>query len=760
MLHLIQDYAKSRRLASEPGYSTVNIRFLITFTAEGTFASVSPLGEDAKGRTMPGCPQFSLPELKAMGTGSRHFLVDSVDVVALLTKNEDDPDEKLQAKHAGFLKLLKEAGSVSENVRAVAEGLPQHLSEIQEQLRAHKAKLSDKATFAITSPNDSCWLLQDDSWRDWYARLRQSIANKKSGKSAAQEMRCLLTGDLVSPAPTHGKIKGLSDVGGHTSGDILASFKQGSFQHFGLHQAANSAMSDAAVSMYVTGLNSLIRESVKMADRRLLHWYIDESNREVKPNFDPIGHFFRGDVSFAPLDEDSDELPEAELKRLRIQAEVSAMGVLNFIANGGEKELLASGRFVAVSLSANTTRVVVREVREGRFEQLCKSADQWRDDLRICKINGSYALLPSLNRLATCTLRERQPGENYDKWIPAASATFTSLWNAALSPSRQNISEAVAIQAFQRLRLSMLNGEIADALDDSSPTMKLRRSAYYARISLLKLYLSRKGDQPVSDDLDETTNCDAYHAGRMLAVFQHIQTLSSGEPKASFLDRYYSAASTTPYQVLPRIWRIALNHLKRIQPQMLRAELTDLLSEIHDRISKAIDASKPLELVDQFQFQLGFFQQQPHLPNKNTVRRIPTAKGYLVRSKAEATISDFLNDLTDELTQHSLNVTYEPPFLEVAGERINLRPGWVVQTANSGRLLIVEYFGMRDVPQYENRTQQKLAIYTKNNLVLVDSSNPSQDLSAAEGLLVTADSADGPTFEKLQADVRFAIEKL
>ncbi|WP_417730813.1 type I-C CRISPR-associated protein Cas8c/Csd1 [Rosistilla oblonga] len=779
MFHLIKEYAESHDIDARPGFSAVNLHFLIVVTSRGSFASISRLGEGSRGQRVPACPQFNLPELKAMGSGARHFLVDSLDVVALLTKKEEEqPDDKQKAKHEGFINLLRDAGQTNPTIAQAVSALTGSLTEIQAELRTLRAKPTDKATFAIEDSGNTKWLVQDPSWHSWYQDLRESIAAKRSAKGNTRstdgpaQMRCLLTGDLVLPAPTHDKIKGLSDVGGHSSGDILASFKQESFQHFGLKKAANSAMSPEAVSLYTTTLNRLLTSAVKIADRKIVYWYQDEHS-ETEPEVDPLAYLFTGQASDGVLDENEDEVSGGLTEpgqRQSTQAEASAKGVLERVRVGGDTQFLNSGRYVALSISANTTRVVIRDVREGRFEQLCESTEQWANDLRICKLNGAPLAMPSLNRLVNCTLRERQRGEDFDKWIAPASPAYTSLWNAAMSTSRQNISETIAVQAYQRLRLAMLNGEVADALDDKSKTMKLRRSAYYARIALLKLYLTRREDQTMEVALNEESNSSAYHAGRMLAVFQHVQTLSTGEPNASFLDRYYSAASTTPYQVLPRIWRIALNHLKRIQPRTLREELTDLLSDIHSQIPREIDVCKPLDLADQFQFQLGFFQQQPELPTKfHLIRRVPTKKGYLVRSKSEATIDNLLHAFADAHSDLGINIAYEPSHVEVRGERIRhgggnespIRPDWVIQTNKSDRKIVLEHFGMRDHPNYSQRMERKIKAYADAGLVHVQSKDiDSQQLEQATGFLVSTDETDGPNFDSLNERLLVAVTNL
>lgn len=803
MMHLLKQYAESSDLASAPGYSAVNIRYVIAFTRDGTFASIAEIGEGKRGRRVPGCPQFSLSELKAMGSGSRHFLVDSLDVIGLLTSKPDQlADEKLTAKHGGFIRLLREASDATPATGLIADGLETSLEQIREELRGLKAKPTDKATVAIEKDGRIEWLIQDDSWRPWYESLRSLIAEKRSAKSSKKaklepaKMRCLLTGDLVVPVATHSKIKGLSDVGGHTSGDVLASFKQEAFQHFGLKQAANSAMSDEAMTLYVTALNKLITNAVKVGEVKVLYWFVDDSEGRVEPIVDPFACLFEGfqsqqETDHAEVEAENDSAEDAaiELKRRRHGAEASAKDLIELIREGGDRKALQDGRYVALSIAANTTRVVIREVRQGRFEDLSRSLDRWQKDLRIRRLNGNPLPMQKLDRLVTATLRDRQTGENYDNWIAPAAVTYAALWNAALMPvesddskpeesvsddakrtAEQNLLKATAIKAQQRLVLSMLNGEVAEALDDKSPTMRQRRSAYYARISLLKLYLARTPGSQVMDDLNDASDNSAYHAGRVLAVFQHIQTLSSGEPKASFLDRYYAAASTTPYQVLPKICNIALKHLKRIQPRVLRDELTELLAAIHERIDSKVNSFQALELDDQFQFQLGFFQQQSHLPNKNTVRRVQTNAGYTVRSKAEATIANILHAVQDELADLAIAILYEPPFVEINGEKITsdytgkpkpIKADWVVQSGKSDRTLVIEHFGMRDLQQYTDRMNAKLAGYSKSGVLHVQSTDVStDDLRSASALLVTSDEDDFPDFERLKERFTFAIQNL
>lgn len=111
MLHALMEYAVREKLTAEPGLKPKAVRWLLTFSSQGEFTGVQSLAGDdrkSKGRMFPNCPDLSQPEMIAIGGGCRHFLVDSADVVGLLTK-DGTIDDKLTAKHDFFVGLLEQA---------------------------------------------------------------------------------------------------------------------------------------------------------------------------------------------------------------------------------------------------------------------------------------------------------------------------------------------------------------------------------------------------------------------------------------------------------------------------------------------------------------------------------------------------------------------------------------------------------------------------------------------------------------------------
>jgi CRISPR-associated protein Csd1 len=411
-------------------------------------------------------------------------------------------------------------------------------------------------------------------------------------------------------------ITGLANVGGGKGGDALASFKQESFCSYGLVQARNAAMSEAMAAVYRTALNDLLRHrSVRLTGAKVVYWYAGKD--EVPKNMDPLAKAL-GPIDFGDESVDADENNETDDNsepnddvRTVAQAEYRGRSILEAIKTGKREDLL-DYRFYALTLSGNSGRVVIRNWMEGRFQDLAHHVDAWFEDLSIQNISGRrLAAAPKFERVVTCLLQERPLSQKYDDWIKPISWGREALWTCAIQGRSVPIPEAVVRRVLLRERQAMLNGETAAALDSSGDKHALRLANCYVRCGLLKAYILRKGNTSVESYLNEDHPQPAYHAGRLLAVFQYIQAKALGDPNASFVDRYYASASLTPAQTMPRIWNLARHHLRGIRDDDLRKTVLDLLTEIHGKLR---DSMPPmLGLEQQSLFQLGFFQQQPAL---------------------------------------------------------------------------------------------------------------------------------------------------
>ena len=555
MLGALVQYARSHDLVAEPGFAPKVIRWALVCDANGRFLEVLDLADGPKspGRTFRKCPELSQPEIKRGGPGCRHFLADSADVVTLLADGE--PDAKLLAKHAYFSGLLRQAAAVLPVLAGIADTLddPDRLTEIRSQLKAGRAKPTDKVTFSILGAAPA-FLVDSDLWHDWWRRFRRELARPDSASALAL---CLASGEPVEPTPTHPKIAGLSDVGGLAMGDVLASFKQESFCSYGLTQSANAPVSEEIAAEYRAALNHLIKEEGRrLAGTKVVHWFKERVRREDDP------------FSFLS-DEQADEA----------DAQQRARELLAAFETGMRRDLL-DNRYYVLALSGASGRVMVRDWIEGQFEELVRNIDRWFTDLSIVRRDGTgLARPPKFLSLLAALVRD------LDELPPPLE---TRMWRVAVRGEplpRQAMARALA-----RFRIDVLTDQPFN----------------HARVGLLKAFLIRQGDLSMQPNLNEDHPDPAYHCGRLMAMLAALQYRALGDVGAGVVQRYYAAASTTPALVLGRLVRTAQFHLDKLDRGLARWH-EGRIADTFGRIEKDIPTT--LSLEKQSLFALGYYQQ-------------------------------------------------------------------------------------------------------------------------------------------------------
>ncbi|MBP1148867.1 MULTISPECIES: type I-C CRISPR-associated protein Cas8c/Csd1 [Methylocaldum] len=542
---------------SEPGFSEKTVKWLITCTSEGQFTGLVSLGE-GRGRTFSSCPNLTQPELVGGGEVRSHFLIEGLPTVALYLDPKADEKEKakFEAKHAYFIHLLKQAAEHAPYLTVAASLLenPEALAAIREELRGAKAKFTETATLRI----DSITPLERDEWRNWWRTFRSGLRTAKGRK--ASPMRCLVTGELIEPAPTHPKISGLASVGGLPAGDVLVGFDKAAFQSYGLDQSANAAMSEEIATAYTETLKQLIaKKSVKLANTLAVYWYTETP--ELPDEENPLSW-----ITEAP------ELTAAG-------AEALARDLLEAIREGKRPDL-ANNRYVALMLSGQAGRVMVRDVMQGCFEELTERVGNWFDDLAIVTRDGkSVAKSPKFLAVAGSLVRDL-------KDLP--SPWLQQLWRAAITGAP--IPTFALAQAVLRARIDVINHNLAS----------------HPRMGLLKAFHIRQGDRAMSAYLNPEHPNSAYHCGRLLAVFARLQRAALGDVGAGVVQRYYTAASQTPGLVLGRLAANAKNHLSKLEGGLAwwyENQIADVMSRIRDQIPGT------LTLENQSLFALGYYQQ-------------------------------------------------------------------------------------------------------------------------------------------------------
>jgi CRISPR-associated protein Csd1 len=382
-------------------------------------------------------------------------------------------------------------------------------------------------------------------------------------------MRCLVSGELVEPVATHSKIRGLADVGGLSMGDVLPAFKQESFRSYGLAQAANAAMSEEVMAGYTAALNRLIREqSQKLAGTRILYWY-----RE-------------------PLRDDTENVLEwlTEPPETTAGAALGRARALLTAIRDGERPDLEDNRYYALTLSANSGRVVLRDWMEGSFEHLVHNVARWFDDLQVVSRDGlGLTAPPKLWAVLGALVRELDE-------LP--DPLVAKMWRVAVR--NEPIPQQTAARALARVR-------IAKVTDQPVRT---------AGVGLLKAFLRRlpDGGHSMEPKLNESHPHPAYQCGRLMAVLDYLQYRALGEVGAGVVQRYYAAASSTPGLVLGRLLRMAQFHLGKLEPHERRSfeyRIGQVMGQLEDGFPS------PLSLQEQSLFALGYYHQKSYRPPKD-----------------------------------------------------------------------------------------------------------------------------------------------
>lgn len=576
MIHLLAKYA-DEHLDVEPGFKPKTVKWAILLDAKGKYLGVLELGDTSQkknpGRTFARCPDLSQPELvKLKGC---HFLVESTETALLTTKDNEKPAEKALTKHQFFKSLLKNASPSVSSLGVIARVLEDEetLLAIQKDLSAKKAKPNEQVTFAV----DDLFPVESDAWHEWWRRFRVSISGAaeekpkegkrgrkiESPKEIAGQMVDFVTGQLVFPASTFPKISGLSDVGGLGTGDVIVGFDKDSFRSYGLEQSANAAMSEQSATACRDALNHLIKNNgMRLAGAKVVYWF----DREVPKEDNPL--FWLNGWS-------SDETKQAS-------AESKARELLESIRTGSRSDLQGN-HYYALTLSGMSGRVMTRDWMTGQFEELVVNVEAWFKDLSITHREGD-GLAPSPKFLAVLgsTVRE----------LDMLTPPFVSkMWRVAVH--NEPIPREAMAKALARMRVDVMN---ADPFN-------------HARMGLLKTFFIRQGDKDMTPYLNEDHPHPAYHCGRLMAVYAALQYAALGDVGAGVVQRFYSAASTTPALVLGRLAKLGKFHLSSLGKEKKGFSMwfENRLASIYGRIKDNPPAT--ITLAEQALFALGYYQE-------------------------------------------------------------------------------------------------------------------------------------------------------
>ncbi len=530
-----------------------------------------------------------------------NIIVEKADII--LNLPDKNGNYNRTKKHAFYLNTMIEAARHDILFIPAVAGLQEHFDEIIAAFLADKKRKPDSF---LSIKVDGKPLESSNGYREWWEVFRRQFDVKKSKKKIDGEKRCFITGELITPTKTVPKVKGLLQVGGYSSGDSFICFDKDAYESYGFKQAANSAVSEEAITVVNAALADLMKDAPILAGAKYIHWFSEQTENDVaellfsKSNFD-FG--FGGDEDTA--DEAAEQI-EGDDQRVRKMFRALQENTV---------PCMPKNRYYMMSLSGVNGRVMIRGYDEGTYDELCGNLRAWYKDIEIY-IDGHGYKYPKLyafyRRLLKFSTDQTKISERIEKELSgvAPQIMYAIMHNTPLP-------DTVAAKALAYIRSDLYTG----ANDD---TQKKSREPDRIACQILKAWLNRryrknnKEESIIMDKLNPQSPTAAYQTGRMMAVYASLQNAALGEVNAGIVERYYTSACTSPAMVMGKLATLAQYHLSKLKGE--KPGLAQIYSKDLEEISCIIgkDMPKRFTLEQQAEFALGYYFQCAEIRARKT----------------------------------------------------------------------------------------------------------------------------------------------
>ena len=520
---------------------------------------VRPVVRDAEGQWKTTDPAASGKEKPAV------FLVDTIARVLPVNRLlDEDKREKFASQRATFWRFMKHV--IGELKNNALEPIARFADKLLESTDLEDRICQDLDSLGLASTVLCTLALHSDSgkclgerteiiswWREFFGG---DFATQQAG---GRQGLCQVTGRVSGISQSvKTKVKGLVPIGCRADAYLVTGLD--SADSFNLVGAEASMVSPEGIDGFTRALNALIgndfpsqRTSYRVNGIMVLFWTREKHDHSMMTLFDP------------------------EPDQVRFLLESASRGV--------QSSQASSDAFYMLTLGGNSARVVVRDYLETTVDRIHLNLAAWFKELTIADLskegNGYSSSRVPLWMLANATAMDSDG---------VAPDTPARLLQAAIQ--RTPISDSILNACLRRLRADGASG------------------FYLARMSLIKLYLLRKG-LPVTETLDPSENDPAYIYGRLLSIFEQIQYDALGDVNANVVDKFYATFSASPGLVFSRLFANAQNHLRKLKSEKPGAAVNSerLLSEVVTMLN-ASPPSMRLSLQDQGRFAIGYYHQK------------------------------------------------------------------------------------------------------------------------------------------------------
>lgn len=550
-----------------PGWQPVKVSYALEIDDDGRLTRVLPLmSEVDRGKKKALVPRtMNLPaQVKRAMDITANFLCDNASYILGIDK-KGKPDRTIkcfQACRELHVTLLKDTDG------APARAIRQFFENWQPQAAANCEALQPFLEDILAGVNIT--FTYEKSFVEQWPEIQRAWDAHYNASGEGETMRCLVTGEAVTPARIHPNIKGVA--GGQPTGTTLVGFNAPAYESFGRDggQGLNAPVSGKAAFAYSAALNYMIAERghhFRLSDTTIVFW--SESGENA---YNACYAALMGEDT-ALTDDDVFQI----LKNLAAGRSVTWQ----------EAELSPDERFYVLGLAPNAARLTVRFFLQNTFGEFARNLQAHHERMRVIR--------PAFDTRTALTFRQL-------------------LDETVNQKSRDKLPSPLLSGALVR---SVLTGVTYPALLLNQVELRIRAEHQITRgrAAIIKAFLLRNTQEleqfnqykeALSVELNENTNYQPYLLGRLFAVLEGLQQAANPGINTTIRDRFFNSACATPGVVFPQLIKLAQAHLKKLDGGLsvhYNRQLGDILSRF---IS---DYPTRLSLYDQGIFQLGYYHQ-------------------------------------------------------------------------------------------------------------------------------------------------------
>jgi CRISPR-associated protein Csd1 len=259
--------------------------------------------------------------------------------------------------------------------------------------------------------------------------------------------------------------------------------------------------------------------------------------------------------------------------------------------HGGSKSGVDETAFYACAMTANTSRLVIRDYLETTVFAVKQNLMRWLKAQSLVDVSTGEPGRPyGLYALATSLVREA-------KDLPPS--TIPMLLGAALYG--RPIAPRILAQAIGRVRA-----------DGDNRVTRPRVVLIKMALNDLKRFSDNSDTQELqmTEGLNRDEDRPAYLCGRLIALLEEAQYAALGNINSTIVDRYFGTASAAPASVFGRLLRGSQAHFQKLRKKNpgARENIERGVEEILSRLPSSFPNTLTLE--EQGVFAIGYYHQR------------------------------------------------------------------------------------------------------------------------------------------------------